>query len=303
MAKSQNYKVLYTENDVDFIFSTNAFKRCIHEKNMESKKNHNVITKAQIRDEIAEEVRMSSEAVKNWVNGYNGPNDISVVEAIARYFDMDFRDLLISVDEAEKKKNHNTVTITASDERNIIIQFHALLTDIIYTYVGNDDWTNYVSHYSIDAPDYSLCIYDLYRELEKVSLEISSDSFAKLHRFISECNTLLHVGCSTTPYYHIWLDSNDRWSSINPRLEIISEYAEYEDQWEAMDYMDVDELLQEYRNEVGEVVYSKGESISDTSIERKEDFWYYDSFQAVPMEYAKTLSMLFRNDFPMYFNS
>ncbi|WP_207637962.1 hypothetical protein [Butyrivibrio fibrisolvens] len=302
MAKSQNYKILYSEKGVDFIFSSKAFRDCIHNKKIESKKsNDKKASITQIQNEIAEVVSMSFESVKKWVKGHNGPNDISIVKDIAGYFAIDFRDLLISVDDGESKQNYNTIAIIAGDEKNIVIQFHALLTDLIYTYVGNDDWTNYVSYYSIDAPDYSIRIYDLYRELEKVSLEISSDSYTKLHRLISECNTLLHVGCSTTPYYHIWLESNDRWASINPRLEIISEYAEYDDQWEAKDFMDVEELLKEYRNEVG-YTCSICKTADETSMEYRDDFLYYDSFQAVPMEYAKTLSMLFRKDFPHFFN-
>lgn len=38
------------------------------------------------------------------------------------------------------------------------------------------------------------------------------------------------------------------------------------------------------------------------SYDDHEDYYYHQPYEAVPMELAKTLTMLFREDFPQYFD-
>ena len=102
------------------------------------------------------------------------------------------------------------------------------------------------------------------------------------------------MGYPPVPYLSLWVCINERWKALNPRLEIIGEYAEMEDYWDAKKYFEneeLDELMSPFRNEVGQI------DIKIDGEPAKEDFTFFDSYLLIPMELAKTLKLVFKKDF------
>lgn len=293
MAISNNYRVLYTENDVRYVFSTSAFSDLVKEKYKESRVTSEPLTKEQIWEALADITCKSSESVKKWGKGDNGPSDIEVVKDIAKYFEVDFHALLTTT---ENSSGRTVPEIYGKDEKSIVMQFYSILTDFIYDYVCTNNTCYAIKHQSqtLTTEDVDGYIYDIYRQLDKIALSVSDKTYDKLHRIITECKTLGDLGYSPEPYLDGWLADNKRWKELNPRLKIIGNYAQMEDYWDAKEYFETeefDDLMKPFRDEVGQIeVIMNGETI-------KEDFAFFDSYLLIPMELAKTLKLVFKKDF------
>lgn len=297
MAISKNYRALYTENNIGYVFSTGAFGNLITEKYKESRESGKARTKEQIREELADITCKSSEAVKKWERGDNGPSDIEVVKDLAKYFEVDFHVLLTTTENSPRR---SVPEIYGKDEKSIVTQFYSILTDFIYDYVCTNN-TCYAVKYlgqELTTDDVNGYIYDIYRQLDKVAFSISDKTYNKLHRIITECKTLGDLGYPPVPYLSLWICVNERWKSLNPRLEIIGEYAEMEDYWDAKESFEneeFDELLNPFRKEVGQI------DVKRDGKPAKEDFSFFDSHLLIPMELVGTLKLVFKKDFAELF--
>lgn len=307
MAISDRFRVIYEENDIEYVFSPRAFKYYIDEHYSASRRNGIKKTKEQIRDEIAEKTARSVEAVRQWVRGFNGPGDLDIVKDIAAYFGIDFKELLIGASYLESDKLVEIKT-NGSDEKSVVIQIHNLLTEFIYNYIGNDDGDCYLQRVSesgvVSFDAMNNYIFDVYRVLELAALRLSNDTYNKLHQLITECRTLLFHGTSTSPYMTVWISSKPRWVAVNPKLEIVAKYAQvtdFCDMDENLDGEEINVLYKGFRLESGTVPCYR--VVDGKKIEDPEDFWYYDSCEIMAMELARTLSLLFRKDFPDLFKA
>lgn len=307
MAISDRFRVVYEDNDIEYVFSPRAFKYHIDEYYAEARRKGIKKTKEQIRDEIAEKTSRSVESVRQWSRGFNGPGDIDIVKDIAAYFGIDFKGLLVRSGAIETEQL-TEIKASGSDERSVVIQIHSLLTEFIYNYVGNDDGDCYLQRTSesgvVSFDDMNNYIFDVYRILEQAALNLSDDTYSKLHQLITECRTLLFHGTSTSPYMTIWLSSKPRWVEANPKLESVAKYAQVTDfceMQEELEQEDIDQLYEEFRRESGAVpCYRVVDGQKEYS---PEDFWYYDSCEIMSMELARTLSILFKKDFPDFFKA
>lgn len=300
MAISRNYRAIYVENNIGYIFSTISFSNLITTKYKELRVTDTPITKEQIRNELAEITCKSPEAVKKWERGDNGPSDIQVVKDIAKYFSVDFHVLLTTTDYSKGKA---VPEIYGTDEKSIVIQFYSILVDFIYDYVCTDNVCYAIKHLNqkLTTEDTDGYVYDLYRQLDKVAFSISEKTYNKLHRIITECKTLSDLGYPPVPYLSMWVSINERWRTLNPRLEIVGEYAHMDDYWDAKNYYDeaeLNELMAPFRAEVGQIdLKSNGVPV------KKEDFTFFDAYLLVPMELVKTLKLLFREEFADLLNA
>lgn len=328
MAISKRFKTIYEENGYEFVFSSRTFKNEVISFCSNARREGTKFTQDQILNELGERLNKSPEAVKQWMRGNNGPSDISVVKDIADYFDTDFKNFLIPKKIINDKTREIEFKITPDDEKSIVLQFHAILSDFIYDYIGGDMrdlfierlHDIYMDDIDKEIQDY---IFNLYKQLERVSLILTPDTYKKLHRFITECKVFSYNGVyEATPHFCDLLQDNPRWAEINPYLNIIAEYASFTSFDGALFFLPkekVDSLVapikletdcghllwedndvwQGYRSgRVGMGVDDKEEYISK---EEAWDYYFFEPHEAVPMELAKTLTLLFRADFPQYF--
>lgn len=330
MAISKRFKVIEEENGVNYIFSNRDFKIQVGKRQNSSSDSSNKITQEQIFEELAEKLHKSAEAVRQWFRGNNGPSDIDVVKDIANYFGVDYKELLSRVEAMPQRNGNFEFSFSGLDEKSIIIDFHSFLTEFIYEYIGTDLRDPYVerqygisgNELDIEIEDY---IFSLYKELEKVALKVSPDTYKKLHRFITECKMFATVGTDeATPHMSSLVYVNPRWKDINPHLDIIAVYSESLDFDEALigfSKDEVNELTKDLREEAGAcyignlygndfVRYvpftreplSEEENSKYISEDEHWNYYYHKPDEAVPMELAKTMTMLFRADFPQFFS-
>ena len=85
---------LYEEEGTKYQFDSEKFKMLINQKKLYLNQMHKKTTKAEIMESIADELCVSTEAIKNWMYGYNGPSDIEQVKKIGDCFETDYHFLL-----------------------------------------------------------------------------------------------------------------------------------------------------------------------------------------------------------------
>ncbi len=138
MAISREYRTIYQENNIDYIFCPRAFYMAIkQQRDSKTKSSKSRVSQDVILGELADLVNKSPEAVRKWMQGHNGPSDISVVKDMASYFGTDFHDFLMKKAEVYTNNDQAELNITESDEKSIIIRFYQLIVDFIYLYIGN----------------------------------------------------------------------------------------------------------------------------------------------------------------------
>ncbi len=329
MAKSKQFRTIYEENGNEFIFSSYALKTQILKTSSDYRKNDQKKTQTQIIEELSDKVHASTDAVYQWVRGSNGPGDITIVKDIAEYFGIDFRALIVPRSVLQNISKSES-EIVGTDEKDLIMQFHAVLADFIYDYIGNDFRNVYLERrydayetFDLDA-EISNYIFNVYRQLEKVSLKLSPETYTKLHRFITECKVFANVGVfEATPHMRTLLKYNPRWIEINPFLKIIAEYSNYDDFDGALLFAtkkDLDALKSKFNEEAdcwyidgfastlgGYGIDKMGLGIEDKNDyvpeEDRGNYYFFEPYEAIPMELARTLTLLFRADFPQYFNN
>lgn len=299
-----SFRPIYRKDGIAYVFNTEAFNGLIRERKSASRKMEDTQTQDEIILEICEKKKMSYETVRNWAKGSNGPGDIDLVKDLAEYFDVDFMTLLIPKDQISGGINVN-VDISGTDDKSVIKEFHSILTDFIYDYFGCEVGDFYLARHNGMWSEYfneekSELLFNLYRQLDKVSLLISKDTYDKLHRFITEIKVLsdfaLHDG---RPFLKSLLMENSRWLDINPHLDIVSEYSAEDSFEHAVKYSSkeqLDSIFEEFQKESDAFCTITYEYFTS------EDCSYFpEPYELVPMELAKTLTMLFKKDFSEYY--
>ena len=99
---------LYEEEGTKYQFDSEKFKVLINQKKLSLNKTHKKTTKAEIMESIAAEMCVSTEAIKNWMYGYNGPSDLEQVKKIGDYFETDYHFLLNKEEDTVSTATINT---------------------------------------------------------------------------------------------------------------------------------------------------------------------------------------------------
>lgn len=99
---------LYEEEGTKYQFDSEKFKVLINQKKLSLNKAHKKTTKAEIMESIADEMCVSTEAIKNWMYGYNGPSDLEQVKKIGDYFETDYHFLLNKEEDTMSTTTINT---------------------------------------------------------------------------------------------------------------------------------------------------------------------------------------------------
>ncbi len=299
MATSKRFRVIIIENGEEYIFNPKAFDKLILEKKASSEKDDSNNTIEKIISNISEKTNVSEEGVRKWRKGNNGPSEGKIVKKIADYFDVDYHILLTN-------KKEFDFDIDNADEKGIIIKFYKLLLDFIYTYVGgyiipSDKAKTIVPEDAELEFEIDNYIFDLYRLLDSVALDISENTYEKLHRFISECKALGRMGnWSLYLEFSDWACFHERWGSINPKLYVASLYAEqcFHDKFEEQQQLEEDCI-----KEMGFEPYINSSMDPDGRKAQLEEIFLPSEYEVLIMELAKTLKLLFISDFSQYFKN
>ncbi len=329
MAISKSFRKIYDDDGKAYYFSTIAFKNSITRYCSDKRKADINMTQELLTADLSEKISKSTEAIRKWIKGENGPNDIEVVKDIAEFFDQDYKYFLVPSEKMRIPDKVIEIDASQHDEKGLVLEFHKMLSDFIYDYIGGDFrnvyverryWDSLVGDIDEEINDY---IFNAYKQLERIALEISTDTYNKLHRFITECKVFATVGyIEATPKMASLVKINPRWIKANPYLEKIADYSRCMDFDEErfLNYKDsVDALIEPFKKEASGISFSFGvkearrqfenpifDAVDTTKlIDENElhNYYFYEPYEAVPMELAKTLTLLFKQDFPQYFGN
>lgn len=110
----KNTNKTYVIDGNKYRFDPVSFNAFINVKKYKESDNGNKITKTRITEELADEIHVSTDAIKNWIYGYNGPTDIEQIKAISNYFNIDYLVLLKKVED-HSMVDGIRVSVTAED--------------------------------------------------------------------------------------------------------------------------------------------------------------------------------------------
>ena len=126
----KNTNKIYMVDGSKYQFSSVNFNAFINVKKFNGSQKGNKLTKAKITEELADKLHVSTDAIKNWLYGYNGPTDVEQVKAIGEYFDIDYLHLLQKV---EDENMVNGINVSVSTEEMLPFGFEKKVGDYIET--------------------------------------------------------------------------------------------------------------------------------------------------------------------------
>lgn len=110
----KNTNKTYIVNDIKYKFSPVNFNAFVNVKKYQESEKGNKLTKTKITEELADELHVSTDAIKNWLYGYNGPVDVEQVKAIGDYLNIDYLLLLQKVED-QNMVDGIKVSVSAED--------------------------------------------------------------------------------------------------------------------------------------------------------------------------------------------
>ena len=205
-ARKKSFRTFSIEN-TDYIFSVDSFRKLFNKyKHNSLKESGTKITAENLRDMIAKKINVSSETVKKWYSGSNGPTDIEVIKDIATFFDIDYMELL---SRKEQEKMIKDMDYSSDTEKDVIDAVYQKIVDIImleaYRYKESVYGTAYVENEDFYRQDEKLR-NEAYEIIDRNGLVISNTTRRKLYNILAELKTSL------------WgmEDQAGRWIRLNP---------------------------------------------------------------------------------------
>jgi len=318
MSKEKTLKTLTIIDNAEYCFSKSAFRHICHEY-VYIKKKTSKYTINMLKEEIAEEVSMSYETVRQWYkeNG-NGPSDIEIVKQIAGFFDIDYIELL-------HQRGNVTMADTgyantqAESEKEFILRFYQEIVDVVYFETGrfNNSDLDDNAIFENELRNKHICLYKL---IDKNGLIISEKTKTLLNNTVNEIrNSRSNMEIA-----------NGRWMRVNPLHYIAREFFDEgcysdeskEEEFDGLLYGDVFGTMEtQYCAEIKgdctvitgltkdktpkDVLKLAGSKVSeiDVSIYPSEDklTYLYGYDEIYRYEYIKTIIAIFKEDFPEYF--
>lgn len=84
----------YEGEGIKYQFNASMMNACIGKAKMDARKCGQRVTKSQISEKLADLLFVSTDAIKNWMYGVNGPADIEQVKTLGDFFHVDYHELL-----------------------------------------------------------------------------------------------------------------------------------------------------------------------------------------------------------------
>lgn len=165
MAISRNLKV-FQYQDIKVQFNAKSFDDL--SKVYKQKKK---VTLSSIEAEIAKEVRVSEEAVRNWRFGKNGPSELEMIQGIAKILELSDWTILL-----EKYDGGNVVATITDREKNALKRVYDSIIDFLYEF--------------IDTDGFELVMYDVEHQIRSEFTEAMYDDIAdkvrNIHRILNK---------------------------------------------------------------------------------------------------------------------
>ena len=196
---------VYVENNTRYQFYPERLMLLVNQKKYRLQQRGKKVTKTSIMEELAEKACVSTEAIKNWMYGYNGPSDLEQVKSLGEYFQVDYHFMLdeeeIEMPVLEKTSDHAVDTaqrlITKNRIREIykgMLEFldlcryyHSdLATDLVWCgeILPEEVCENYYECLEDANQKMRMKYFEVRDEIDRSMLDIPEDDFVKLKEFL-----------------------------------------------------------------------------------------------------------------------
>lgn len=164
--------------------------------------------------ELAEKIGISSESVKKWYKGDNGPGDIDLIKSLANAMGVDYSNLVAKTESLRKDFNFN---ISDTSESEIIKGMYRLMIDFIYWFIGTEQDSKAVHYFDNPQEEMHRYILEMYRCLDVESISLSDQNYFNLRKTITE---LRYIASCYSPIVNIPKD----WNEVNQLLQSVDFY-------------------------------------------------------------------------------
>ncbi len=208
----------YYFNRIGFI---DAIKTAAQKRDASGKR----ITQQALRDKIADQVVLGSEAVYKWQQGYNSPGDIKFVEACADVLEVDISHLLTPID-----SNRRGLKLTDKEIELISIIYEECVCCIYLYYDAykeytEDSKTNHEIRQKKET-EYFDRLSAAHRTIDARSLFITDGVKYRLHRIVNDMSER-----------NMFLGMSERWEELNTvHIDEESAYDRISSLWDMIDY-------------------------------------------------------------------
>lgn len=129
--KKDSFKVVHSQDNKSFIFSTRAFRAEIDKRLRERAAEDSKIKISQVLEDIAGKVNKPLESLQQWYRGDNGPGDIYAIRDIADLFDTNFMHFLVEKRTELGSMDSDKYEVRGSiDERDVILSMFYKAVDL-----------------------------------------------------------------------------------------------------------------------------------------------------------------------------
>ncbi len=313
MAKSLSFRS-FNDGKSDIQFSSILFRAKLNEwKERKRREDGRKRTNEDVYEVIADMAHVSTDAVKNWYKGSNGPSDLQTVKSIASALEINYEELVVAA-ATEPERVEQDFTPAGTNEKDLIVQIYKLFIDYIYLFIGNRSYTYASTILENPNMEKRKYIWNLYHYLDQIALSIEDDTYKKLRRTISE---LEYMDSGAGPYIFML---PPLWYQINPYLEHFSfDVGGFNDDDEQVFFESVEdneeyEILHMYEEDLPFLVDGYKEFcrknnrpvpenyiVEALTIDRSASF--QPPYQLYTREVANTLTALMKHMFPQYFKN
>ena len=165
----KNQTRIFVDNDIQYVFNSLAFRSCVDRYAKEEK-----MSKGMIIDDLAKELCVSPDAIRNWKYGKNGPSDLDSIKKAALIFHIDWKLLVKRVNgEMEMPKQ---LTDRQKDAAKRIYDVLIWFLEEFNNTDGFNDWWLEFKDQGEDSPED--CIYDRIAEMNnRINLVFEQEYF------------------------------------------------------------------------------------------------------------------------------
>lgn len=189
-----NFKRFKCEDEKEYIFDFNAFKMELRRTALCAKKAGQVNTIEEFEEMLADEIAVSTAAIKQWKAGRNGVSDIERVKEIANFLGLtNYKQLLIEQIEKEEMEDMTMQHCIYEDERKVAREVFNGFVEVIKAYRDTEAYANCEGAYGIPTSEEILELNDAVELIvQKARFDIPKEIHTQLTQLFFEI-------CSTYP--------------------------------------------------------------------------------------------------------
>ncbi len=225
---------IYEENNIRYQFAARNLLMLINQRKHSFQTTGTKMTKTAIMEEIADKLFVSSEAVKNWMYGYNGPSEIEQVKKLGDYFEVDYHQLLVREDEPMNNMEKRIDYLTEAQidyTKNRVREIYKAIVDYYhncrsYYYIFKAKQENELSEE--DVKEMYLANGELKRDFSRITdlleysmLDLPEDFYNKVLAYLW-VDMIDYIDVITCPKS----DNNDEWEQYSEWKEVVENMYE-----------------------------------------------------------------------------